>query len=92
MKKLFKLAALAGIAVGISKIVATKKEWSGLTEAEARAKLDAKLAPKVDDVSKRTEIGDKVIEGMRKKGLLRSTDTADGNGGVPASAGETTEA
>ena len=92
MKKLFTLAAIAGIAIGISKMGAAKKEWSGLTEAEVRAKLDAKLAAKVPDASKRAKIGDKVIQGMGKKGMLRETD-ADIRGETVAAAptGEGTE-
>ncbi len=88
MKKLFTLAALAGVAIGITKMATAKKEWSGLTEAEVRAKLDAKLAAKVPDQSKRTKIGDKVIEGMRKKGMLRE---ADGGTGAAATTGDGTE-
>lgn len=88
MKKLFTLAALAGVAVGITKMAAAKKEWSGLTEAEIRAKLDAKFAAKVPDPAKRTKLGDKVIEGMRKKGMLRE---ADGGTVAVAANGEATE-
>lgn len=78
MRNLFKLAALALIAVGITKLVAVKKEWTGLTEAEARSKLDAKMADKVGEEAKRAEISDKVIEGMRKKGLLVASETTEG--------------
>lgn len=91
MKKLLTIAALAGIAFGITKMVTAKKEWSGLTEDEVRAKLDDKLASKVSDESKRTEIGDKVIEGMRKQGMLREDDTDTGDETVEAATGEATE-
>lgn len=92
MRKLFTLAALVGIAVGVNKMAAAKKEWSGLTEAEVRAKLDTKLGAKVPDASKRAEIGDKVIDRMRKKGMLHTagTDTGDGTVGA-ATTGEATE-
>ncbi len=91
MKKLFKLAAIVGIAFGINKMAATKKEWSGLTEAEARARLDGKLASKVPDASKRAEIGDKVVDGLRKRGMLREADSDRSDGSVEAAAaGEAT--
>jgi hypothetical protein len=91
MRKLLTVGLIAGIAVGITRLVGLKKEWSGLTEPEARAKLDAMLAGKVEDEAKRREFGDKVIEGMRDRGLLRNGDNVSGNGsGAAASTGETT--
>lgn len=84
MQKLLKLGLIAAAIVGITKLVAVKKEWSGLTEPEVRARLDAKLAGRVDDEAKRREISDKLIAGMRDKGLLRETDTAGGNGSAAA--------
>jgi hypothetical protein len=84
MRKLLKLGVFAGIVVGITKLIGLKKEWSGLTEPEVRAKIDAKLAGKVDDETKRREVGDKVIEGMRQRGLLRDVDTVAGNGSTAA--------
>jgi hypothetical protein len=89
MRTLLKLGLIAGIVAGIAKLIAVKNEWSGLTEPEVRAKLDAKLAGRVEDETKRREIGDKVITGMRDKGLLRETDTAEGNGSVAAATGDT---
>lgn len=91
MRKLLKVGLIAGIAVGITKLVGLKKEWSGLTEPEARAKLDGMLAGKVEDEAKRREFADKVIDNMRHRGLLRNGDIVSGNGsGAPASTGETT--
>jgi hypothetical protein len=87
MRKLFKLALFAGVIVGIGKLATTMKEWQGLSEAQVRDRLDTKLAGKVDDPGKRTEIADKVVSKMRERGMLREDApavTGDGNGGVTA--------
>ena len=70
MKKLFRLLLLVGIIIAIVKAVSAKKEWSGLSEAEARAKIDGKLGRRIEDLEKRAEIADKVIEQMKNRGML----------------------
>ncbi len=70
MKKLFKLAVLAGIVTAVVKTVTAKKaEWQGLTESEVREKLHTKLDAKMPS-EKVDELGDKVVAGMRQKGML----------------------
>jgi hypothetical protein len=49
-------------------------EWHGLTESEARSKLDAKLPGKIP-AEKRSAISDKVVAKMRDRGVI-SEDTA----------------
>lgn len=44
-------------------------EWHGLTESEARSKLDAKLPGKIP-AEKRSEISDKIVTKMRERGVL----------------------
>jgi len=89
MKKLFKMALIAGVVFGVSKAVAAKKEWSGLSEVEARAKLDSKLAGKVSDEAKRAEISDKVIAGMKDRGMISAAPVESVNGGVAVGADDT---
>ena len=46
-----------------------ESEWHGLTESEARSKLDAKLPGKIP-AEKRSAISDKVIAKMRDRGVI----------------------
>lgn len=46
-----------------------ESEWHGLTESEARSKLDAKLPGKIP-AAKRSAISDKVVAKMRDRGVL----------------------
>ena len=74
MRKLMKFAVFAGlVAFVVKKIAAQKAEWEGLSEAEMRAKLDARLPDKVP-AEKRTEIADQVVAKMREAGKLRDEE------------------
>ena len=44
-------------------------EWHGLTESEARSKLEAKLPNKIP-AEKRSAISDKVVAKMRDRGVI----------------------
>lgn len=46
-----------------------ESEWHGLTESQARSKLDAKLPSRIPD-DKRSMISDKVMAKMRDKGIV----------------------
>ena len=46
-----------------------ESEWHGLTESEARSKLDAKL-PDMIPAEKRSAISDKVVAKMRDRGVI----------------------
>lgn len=46
-----------------------RSEWHGLTESEARSKLDAKLPGKIP-AEKRSAISDRVIAKMRDRGVI----------------------
>ena len=50
-----------------------ESQWHGLTESEARSKLDAKLPGKIP-AEKRSAISDKVVSKMRDRGVI-SEDT-----------------
>ena len=70
MKKLIKLGLLVGGVAFAAKLLEAKKaEWEGLTEPDVRAKLDARIPDKVP-ADKRAEIADKIVDTMRKKGVL----------------------
>ncbi len=78
MKKLFRLALLGGIGFAIYKLMEEKKQWMGLTEDEARAKLNDKLSAKVPP-EKLDKVADQIVDQMRMRGVLR-TEPAVNNG------------
>lgn len=89
MKKLLKLGLLVGGIAVVAKLVGAKKaEWEGLTEAEVRAKLDARLPDRMPP-EKQAQVADRIVEKLRYRGVLRqeaSPPEAEGNGGPAASA------
>jgi hypothetical protein len=46
-----------------------ESEWHGLTESEARSKLETKLPDKIP-AEKRSAISDKVVAKMRERGVI----------------------
>ncbi len=75
MNKLFKLGLIAGGVALVSQLMARKKsDWTGLSEAEVREKLDARIPRKVPE-DKRSAISDDVVDKMRSKGMLREDET-----------------
>ena len=70
MKRLLKLAVIVGGIVVASKMAAAKKaEWQGLTESQARQKLDSRL-PGEMPADKRDMVINKVVSRMQDKGIL----------------------
>lgn len=70
MKKLIKLILLAAIIGAVVKVVQDQKaQWQGLSETELRSKMHSKLDDKMPP-DKVDEIADKVVVGMREKGML----------------------
>jgi hypothetical protein len=78
MKKLFRVALLGGIAFAIYKAIEEKKQWTGLTEDEARAKLNDRLSARVPP-EKLEKVADQIVDQMRSRGVLR-TEPAVNNG------------
>lgn len=79
MKKLLKLVVIVGGVAVASKMAAAKKaEWQGLTESQAREKLDARL-PGEMPADKREMVIDKVVSGLHDRGMLSedSTETTE---------------
>jgi len=76
MKRLFKILIVVGLVAGAAKLMeAQKKEWQGLTETQARAKIDAKLPSKMPG-EKRAEVTDKIVGAMKDKGVLSAEQPA----------------
>lgn len=70
IRSLIKLSIFIGVLVAIGRFLSTKKqEYSGLTESEARIRMETKLASAVGE-EKATEIVDQVIPALR--GMFKS--------------------
>lgn len=72
MRKRKLLIGLVPLTVAVAACAKAKRqgsEWHGLTESEARAKLDDKLPGKIP-ADKRSAISDKVVAKMRDHGVI----------------------
>jgi len=75
-RSLFKLALLVGIIMAIAKMVAAKKdEYYGISESEARYKVESKLSPRVGD-DRAAEIADQVVARLKVAGVV-TADAVD---------------
>lgn len=71
---LFKLAVFAGILAAAGRFLVSKKEeYAGLTESEARERMESTLSPRFGD-EKAKEITDQVIPVLSDRGMFRSED------------------
>jgi len=67
-----KLLIVLGLLAALGKFLNDKKdEYAGLTEAEARARMEAKLAARFGE-DKATEIADQVIPVLADRGLFKA--------------------
>lgn len=70
MKRLLLIAGVIGLVALIAKKrSADRTEWQGLTETQAREKLNERLPDKVPE-DKRELIADKIVTKMRNKGVI----------------------
>jgi len=78
MKRLLLVIGVVGlVALVIKKRSADHTEWQGLTETQAREKLNDRLPDKVPE-DKREIITDKIVTKMRDKGVIIDvTDDAE---------------
>ena len=81
MRKLFRLALLAAIAFGVMKMLEEKKNWEGLTEDEARDRLNQKLGQRVP-AEKLDQVTDQIVTQMKARGVLRTEPAMDNGHGV----------
>lgn len=77
IKSLLKLLTILGI-VGfvVSYLNGKKLEYAGLTESEARRKVEEKLAPRVGG-DRAAEIADQVIPRLKERGVVVEDPIAD---------------
>ncbi len=88
-RRLIMVAVVLLIVMAIKKpMLHRQSEWRGLSESEARLRLDAKLPSRIPD-DKRAAISDKVVAKMRHKGML-SEDVVDEPTTAETAASDTT--
>jgi hypothetical protein len=76
MKRLIKWALVIGAVAFAARMISTKKaEWEGLTEAEVRDRIDARMPEKVS-AEKRASVADRVVARMRASGKLAEDGAA----------------
>lgn len=76
-RSLFKLAivaALVGFAVRMA--AEKKKEFTGLTESEAREKLEEKLSPRLGDEAA-ADVAETVVDKLKGRGILAEDPIAE---------------
>ncbi|MFO7299747.1 MAG: hypothetical protein DIU67_006105 [Actinomycetes bacterium] len=76
LRFLLRLAVFGGIVTAVVRFLATKKEeYAGLTESEARERMQAKLTPRFGE-DKAKEITDQVIPVLADRGIFRPESEA----------------
>ncbi len=53
-----------------------KQKFSGITEAEVRAKIETKLGPKMGE-DKAAELAEQIVSKLRDKGVIKAEETHD---------------
>lgn len=76
MKRLFKLALIAGAVVALVRFVALRQigEFKGMSEFEARARLNTKLPDRIPE-PRREEAIDRIVAKLDEKGVLSNPET-----------------
>lgn len=74
---LFKFVVFAGLLYLAGKFLADQKEkWEGIGASEARAKVEAKLSPRLGD-EKAKEIAEQIINALTEKGVIQADPIVD---------------
>jgi valyl-tRNA synthetase len=53
-----------------------KEKFSGITESEARNKIETKLGPKMGE-DKAAELADQIVSKLRDKGVIKAEEAAE---------------
>jgi transcriptional regulator GlxA family with amidase domain len=74
---LFKFLVFVGILYAASRFLAQQKEqWQGLSESQARAKVESKLGPRIGD-DKASEIAQQVVAALTEAGVIKKDEKAE---------------
>ena len=57
-------------------MVKQKENWSGITEAQAREKIESRLASRVGE-EKATDIANQIVTVLTEKGVIKAEEAAD---------------
>lgn len=77
LRFMIKFLVLVGILVAAGKFMAKQKQdWSGITEAQAREKIESRLASRVGE-EKATDIANQIVTVLTEKGVIKAEETAD---------------
>ena len=88
LRFMFKFLLFVGILYVVGRVVAEKKaEFYGITESEARVKIETKLGPKMGEV-KAAELADQIIPKLMEKGVIVADEPHDIVDSAEASVGE----
>jgi len=88
MKRLLIVATVIGLVACVAKKrSAEQSSWQGLTEDQAREKLNDKLPGKMPE-EKREMVADKIVSKMRDKGVIVDIDLIDDNAAAESNNGD----
>ena len=77
LRFMIKFLVLVGILVAAGKFMAKQKQdWSGITEAQAREKIESRLASRVGE-EKATDIANHIVTVLTEKGVIKAEETAE---------------
>ena len=77
MKRLLIIAALVGVVLALAKKRSVEQAaWQGLSETEARSRLDERLPSRIPDDT-RAVISDRIVGRMREKGVIVADEDID---------------
>ena len=77
LRFMIKFLVLVGILVAAGKFMAKQKQdWSGITEAQAREKIESRLASRVGE-EKATDIANQIVTVLTEKGVIKAEETAE---------------
>ena len=66
-----------GILYAAGRLLAQQKQkWYGISESEARAKLEGKLSPRMGE-DQAAQVADQVISKLKEKGVIKADEPAD---------------
>ena len=69
---MLKFLVFVGILYAASRLLMQQKEqWMGLTESQARARVESKLSPRVGE-DKASEIAEQVVAVLTEKGVIKA--------------------
>lgn len=90
-RRLFKLALFAAVIGFVARFVATKKkEYTGLTVSEAKAKVEEKLAPRLGEDTA-ADVADSVVEKLKERGIVVDDPLSEAVDDIKSAAGDVTD-